>query len=143
MAEHVPAELRREVTARAQHSCEYCRAQARYSADPLTLDHIIPRSLDGPTISENLALACHGCNQHKSDRTTAPDPITGLSVPLFHPQRQRWQDHFRWNDDFTLMLGLTSTGRATIAALHLNRAGLMNLRRVLYAIGEHPPASEV
>jgi hypothetical protein len=35
--------------------------------------------------------------------------------------------------------GLTPTGRASIEALHLNRLGLLNLRRLLYTIGEHPP----
>jgi hypothetical protein len=39
-----------------------------------------------------------------------------------------------------LIIGLTPTGRATIEALHLNRANVVNLRRVLYALGEHPPA---
>ncbi len=29
--------------------------------------------------------------------------------------------------------------RATIEALHLNRPALINLRRVLYVVGEHPP----
>jgi hypothetical protein len=31
-------------------------------------------------------------------------------------------------------------GRATVEALRLNREGLVNLRRILYAAGEHPPA---
>ena len=60
-------------------------------------------------------------------------------MPLFHPREQRWEEHFTWNSDFTLIIGLTPTGRATISALQLNRSGLVNLRRVLYAIGEHPP----
>jgi len=52
---HVPAELRRLVIERAQGCCEYCGAQAAYSSDPFTVDHIIPRSLGGPTKLENLA----------------------------------------------------------------------------------------
>lgn len=56
------AALRRLVAERGRHCCEYCRTQARYSADTLA-----------------------------------------------------------------------------IAVLQLNRPGLVNLRRVLYAIGEHPP----
>jgi hypothetical protein len=44
------------------------------------------------------------------------------------------------SDDFTLVIGLTPIGRATIKALQLNREELVNLRRVLYAMGEHPPA---
>jgi HNH endonuclease len=137
--QHISAELRRLVADRGQHCCEYCRTQARYSADSLTVDHITPRSLDGLTTAENLTLCCHGCNQHKSMRMTALDPVTDARVRLFHPRAHRSEAHFAWNDDFTLMVGLTSTGRATIAALQLNRRGLVNLRRLLYAFGEHPP----
>jgi hypothetical protein len=136
---HIPAELRRLVADRGQHCCEYCRTQARYSADSFTVDHIIPRSLGESTTADNVALCCHGCNQPKSRRTVVADPVTETLVRLFHPREQRWGAHFAWNDDFTHMLALTPTGRATIAALQLNRPGLVNLRRALYAIGEHPP----
>jgi len=44
-----------------------------------------------------------------------------------------------WNDEYATMQGITPTGRATVVALRLNREGLVNLRRVLYAMGEHPP----
>jgi hypothetical protein len=37
------------------------------------------------------------------------------------------------------MHGRTATGRATVLALHLNRLELVNLRRVLAVIGQHPP----
>jgi hypothetical protein len=37
------------------------------------------------------------------------------------------------------ILGLTAIGRATVEALQLNRAALVNLRRVLVKAGEHPP----
>ena len=37
------------------------------------------------------------------------------------------------------MVGVTATGRATIEALRLNRSGVVNLRRILYLAGEHPP----
>ena len=60
-------------------------------------------------------------------------------VPLFHPRRQRWSDHFAWNEDSTLIIGLTGTGRAPVAALHLNRVAVVNLRRVLRVVGAHPP----
>ena len=137
---HIPAELRRLVVERARHCCEYCLTQTQYSSDPFTVDHITPRVLGGPTTADNLALCCYGCNQHKSTRTSAPDPVTGSTESLFHPRAHRWTAHFGWNDNFTLILGLTPIGRATIAALQLNRQGLVNLRRALYAIGEHPPS---
>ncbi len=87
---HIPAELRRLVIRRAQGCCEYCGAQARYSADSFTVDHIIPRSLGGPTSLENLAYCCFGCNQHKSVRISAPDPTTEMSAPFFNPRYDQW-----------------------------------------------------
>ncbi|HJQ25033.1 MAG TPA: HNH endonuclease [Blastocatellia bacterium] len=135
----IPAELRRLVRDRASDCCEYCRCQARYASDSFSIDHVTPRSQQGETMPDNLALSCFGCNQHKASRTNAVDPLTDQVVPLFHPRQQRWEDHFGWSVGFTKMLGLTPTGRATIVALQLNRLGLVNLRRVLYAIGEHPP----
>jgi len=39
--------------------------------------------------------------------------------------------------------GLTATGRATIAALDLNRQRVINLRRVLIRDGLHPPAHRI
>jgi len=45
----------------------------------------------------------------------------------------------RWSDDFTLIVGLTGTGRATVEALQMNRPGVVNLRRLLHAAGLHPP----
>jgi len=60
-------------------------------------------------------------------------------VLLYHPRRDRWDTHFAWSDDFTLIVGLTPTGRATEATLFLNRDGVVNLRRLIYTIGEHPP----
>jgi hypothetical protein len=86
-----------------------------------------------------VALSCQGCNNHKYTKTEARDPASKQIVPLYHPRQQVWQDHFVWNTDYTLVIGLTPTGRATVEALQLNRVGLMNLRRVLYAMGEHPP----
>jgi hypothetical protein len=128
------------VAKRARGACEYCRSQARFAIQSFSIEHIFPLDRGGTDDLENLALACQGCNNHKFTRTEALDPVTGTSVPLFHPRRQRWRDHFVWSHDFTQVLGSTPTGRATVAALHLNREGVVNLRRVLYAMGEHPPA---
>jgi hypothetical protein len=76
---------------------------------------------------------------HKYDKVVAPDPVSGEIVPLYHPRRDRWESHFAWSDDFTLIVGLTPSGRATVTTLLLNREGVVNLRRLLYVIGEHPP----
>ncbi|HEY9739097.1 MAG TPA: hypothetical protein V6C90_01270 [Coleofasciculaceae cyanobacterium] len=44
-----------------------------------------------------------------------------------------------WNEDFTLAISSTPTGRATVEELQLNHEGVVNLRRVLPTIDQHPP----
>jgi hypothetical protein len=132
--------MRQAVTARAGDRCEYCLSLAEYAPDTFAVEHIIPRSRGGNDRLTNLALSCQGCNNHKYTRTTAVDPETGEAASLYHPRQHRWREHFTWNEDFTLILGLTPTGRATIAQLHLNRPHVVNLRRLLNAVGEHPPS---
>jgi hypothetical protein len=139
---YIPPELRRQVVERAQNYCEYCRYPGRYAPQTPPVDHIIPQDAGGRTILENLAQSCQGCNGHKAARTAALDPVTGQMVPLFHPRQQRWEEHFAWSEDYLRITGLTAIGRATVEALQLNREGLVNLRRVLYAVGEHPPIIE-
>jgi hypothetical protein len=136
---HVPVKLKRLVTARARDCCEYCRSQSRFAPQPFSIEHIVPRQAGGPTTESNLALSCQGCNNHKATKTMAIDPVTEQSAFLFNPRTQHWREHFTWSEGYTLMLGLTPAGRATVNVLRLNRKGLVNLRRVLYAMGEHPP----
>jgi hypothetical protein len=138
--ERVTTAQKRTVTERARGCCEYCQSQARFSTQSFAAEHIISRYAGGETTLDNLALSCMGCNSHKHTKTHAIDPETGQDVPLFHPRRQNWSDHFAWSEDFTLVIGQTPIGRATIETLHLNRSELINLRRVLYAVGEHPPS---
>lgn len=137
----VSAMLRRLVIERAHGCCEYCLSQACFSTQPFSVEHIFPLDKGGLTESENLALSCQGCNNHKYNKTEGLDPVTHQSVHLYHPRKQAWNEHFAWNDDYTLIIGLTPTGRATVETLHLNREGIRNLRRILYAAQQHPPNS--
>ena len=89
---------------------------------------------------ENLALACSGRNAHKYNKTEGLDPVSGEVNALFHPRQDRFGNHFIWSSDCTLLLGITPKGRATVETLHLNRDGVVNLRRLLHAMGERPPA---
>lgn len=52
-----------------------------------SVDHIVARQHGGPTVLENLALACLHCNRHKGPNIAGTDPSTGEIVRLFHP---RW-----------------------------------------------------
>ena len=137
--DRVTPALRRLVAERARNCCEYCRSQARFAMHAFSVEHVQPQSRGGTTGLENLALACQGCNNHKYSKTEAPDPVGGALASLFHPRQQGWGDHFAWSDDGTLIIGLTATGRATVESLRLNRDGLVNLRRILFGSGEHPP----
>ncbi len=139
---YVPAKLRRLVIARAKGRCEYCRCPVSHATSSFSIEHIIPIEKGGATTAENLALACQGCNSHKSIKVEAVDPLTKLPSPLFHPRQQLWLEHFAWNENFTLVIGLTPNGRATLATLQLNRPGVINLREVLYVVGKHPPEPE-
>lgn len=142
MSAYVPVDLQRRVHAHFSDCCAYCRTAERLTVAVFEFEHIIPRSAGGATAFENICLACPTCNRFKASRTVARDPSTQESVPLFHPQRERWLDHFTWNEDATTIVGLTPTGRATISALRMNRPQLVRMRRMWVAMGEHPPAGE-
>jgi hypothetical protein len=96
-------------------------------------------TIRGDSAADHLALACQGCHNFKYNKTSAFDPGSRQRVPLFHPRQQHWHDHFAWNHDWTLLIGFTPTGRATVEELHLNRPGVLNLRHLLLLIGRHPP----
>ena len=130
---------RRAVRERAKGCCEYCRSQDIFSPQPFAVEHIQPRSKGGSGELANLCWACQGCNGHKHTKIEGIDPVSGRPTSLFHPRDQVWTDHFAWDHTFSRIVGLTPTGRSTVVTLHLNREGLVNLRQVLQAVGEHPP----
>ena len=117
--------------------CEYCGLAQVGQEATFHIDHIVPRDAGGPTTLGNLALACVSCSLRKGARRTAVDPESGRVVPLYHPRRQFWEKHFRWEG--VRVMGLTPTGRATIALLQLNRSRLLEIRKVESALGRHPP----
>ncbi len=93
MAERVPARLRRLVAERAHGRCEYCLSPESFATQSFAVEHIMPASRGGETVSANLAFACPGCNAHKYNKIEAPDPAGGEMVSLFNPRLQRWRDH--------------------------------------------------
>ena len=136
----VSTRLRQLVRERAHSCCEYCISQEAYSPDPFSNEHITPIGAGGRSEEDNLAFACQGCNNLKYNKTSAIDPITLQEAPLFNPRKNRWHEHFEWSCDCSELVGLTPTGRATIEELRLNRANVVNLRRVLLLVGKHPPS---
>jgi len=98
----------------------------------------VPRSKGGKTRLANLALACPACNGHKYNKVEGTDALNCQRVHLFNPRKQRWSEHFVWSHDFTLIIGLTPTGRASVETLQMNQQKMVTLRRLLVLAGLHP-----
>lgn len=131
--------LRKAICERAGDCCEYCLMQTILSHDPFSAEHILPISKGGLDNLSNLAWSCLGCNLYKATKTQVFDLLTGDLVPLYNPRTENWLTHFEWSENFSVIVGKTPTGRATITCLKLNRIGLVNLRKILAAAGKHPP----
>lgn len=124
------AETRRLVRERACAACEYCqRLQADSPLISLQIEHIIPRKHGGDDGLDNLALACADCNLRKGSDLAGFDPEGQQLTPLFHPRRDRWDLHFRW--DGLRIIGLTAVGRTTVHVLALNSPVRLRLRHRL------------
>lgn len=121
------AATRAAVRERAGQCCEYCqRRQINSPLIPLQIEHIIPRKHGGSDDLDNLALACAECNLHKGSNLTGIDPETNQIEPLYHPRREPWSAHFRW--DGVCIVGLTPTGRTTVRVLDLNSSERRRVR---------------
>jgi hypothetical protein len=129
--------VRDRVRARAHGRCEYCRLPDALAAlVSFHVEHIIARQHGGGATADNLCWSCHRCNWSKGPNLAGIDPVSGRLVALFHPRRQRWGRHFRWEGP--VLVGLTRIGRATIAVLDMNHPQRVELRRHLIAAGEFP-----
>jgi hypothetical protein len=138
----IPVELEAQVLADAGPFCGYCHADETISGIALSIEHIIPTSLGGPTERENLWRSCRTCNERKNARTTAVDPETGETVPLYNPRTHSWREHFAWSEDGLFVIGRTAIGRATVVAIDLNR-DLLLVARGRWAVGWHPPKRDL
>ena len=139
MSELSWAETIRRVHQRAVNRCEYCQTAQRVIGQAMHVEHIHP---DGRDDLENLCLSCPSCNLSKARATTAPDPETDESVPLFNPRTQSWSEHFEWIQNGQIIRGLTPTGRATVARLRMNQPRIVEARSIWILAGVHPPTEE-
>jgi hypothetical protein len=129
------APLRRLVRQRAGNRCEYCHLRQEHDRfHTLHVEHIIARQHRGSDEADNLALACHQCNLHKGTNLSSFDPDTNEIVRLFHPRRDRWTDHFKFEGP--LLVGLTPAGRTTAWLLQMNSDERLEWRRALRELGE-------
>jgi len=101
---------RRNIFARDKNRCQYCGK--RQPTSELSLDHIIPRSIGGKTVWENIVCACANCNVKKGGRTPKQASMTLIQKPikpkhnplvhihLGHQRYRSWKqflDHAYWS----------------------------------------------
>jgi 5-methylcytosine-specific restriction endonuclease McrA len=107
----------------------------------------MPQSLGGSDEMDNLALACHRCNERHYNFIVATDPKTQEKVALFNPRQQEWSEHFIWTKDGIKIVGTTPTGRATSDRFDFNdkrrdEPSIQVARRFWVEAGWHPPLSD-
>lgn len=138
---YIPANLRQQVIARAGNYCEYCGLSQLGQIATFHIDHVLPVAAGGPTVAENLALACVSCSLHKGARQHFLDPQSGNMVAVFNPRQDHWADHFRWSG--VIVESKTAIGRAAVAALQMNRPLALAIREEEQRIGRHPRPSHL
>lgn len=133
---YISEDLRRVVFRRAGGKCEYCLIHQRHRVKKHEVDHIFAEKHGGHTTSDNLCLGCFNCNRHKGSDLSSLDPQNGEIVPLFHPRRDQWADHFRLEDAW--IQPLTAKGRVTVFLLHFNDREQIRNRELLIKAGFYP-----
>ncbi len=95
-----------------------------------------PSNTGDPTATPIWHWRCHRCNLRKGPNLTGIDPYTGELVPLFHPRRDEWNAHFRWQG--MQIEGVSPVGRATVQVLAMNDARRLELRTKWMMLGGPP-----
>ncbi|WP_013321013.1 HNH endonuclease [Gloeothece verrucosa] len=143
----IPKKVLDLVRERANYRCEYCHYLEFLSTSPLTIDHILPKSIGGTDDINNLALACRRCNERHYNFVSGIDPQTQQEASLFNPRLSQWSEHFVWTVDGTKIIGITAIGRATCERLDLNDERrndrfIQRSRSLWKQGGWHPPEED-
>jgi 5-methylcytosine-specific restriction endonuclease McrA len=112
MQQRRPAFTRFNVFLRDNFTCQYC--YERYSANDLTFDHLVPRSLNGKTTWNNVLSACTSCNLKKGRRLLNHTEMKLIKMPKrptsaqlqnngrnFPPNflHESWRDYLYWDTE--------------------------------------------
>ena len=62
-----------------------------------------------------------------------------VTSAIFNPRTQNWQEHFKFNRNKSEIMGKTSCGRATVAALQINNDLAVDTRKEWVKVGWYPP----
>lgn len=103
---------RRNLFARDGNRCQYCGKH--FPTSELSLDHVIPKSRNGPTSWDNIVCSCVACNVRKGGRTpheahmklirhpVKPKRSPLLAIKLGNPKYESWKtflDNAYWSVD--------------------------------------------
>ena len=87
---------KKNILKRDAHTCQYC---GRNGGERMTIDHVIPRSLGGRTVWENVVSACRDCNLKKGNKPlheasmallrkpSRPGSVFYLGIMTYSPHR--------------------------------------------------------
>lgn len=132
---YIPDRLRTLIYERARGRCQYCLIHDEDTYKPHEVDHIVAEKHGGQTVADNLCLSCFDCNRHKGSDLASLDPESGEIVLLFHPQRDRWEDHFTLSDG--LIQPISPQGRATVRLLQMNTLRRIAERSALHELDRY------
>lgn len=127
-----------QVAMRAEHHCEYCHVPEVVFNFPFEVEHIIPFSRGGIDTETNWALSCRSCNLRKAVHINGLDHESQTVVRLFHPRKDRGDDHFQVNTTSGTIIGVTEIGRVTVARLEINSELQIEARRKWMLLGLFP-----
>lgn len=89
----IDTDIRQLVIERAGNCCEYCLLSRATRNVSFHVEHIVALKHRGETSLDNLCLSCPECNANKGSDLTSIDEETGETVNLYHPRKQRWDNH--------------------------------------------------
>jgi 5-methylcytosine-specific restriction endonuclease McrA len=78
-ATHALSFNKKNILKRDCYTCQYC---GRNGGERMTIDHVMPRSLGGKTIWENVVSACRACNTRKGNRTPQQAGMSLIRKPV-------------------------------------------------------------
>lgn len=107
---------KKNILKRDAHTCQYC---GRNGGERMTIDHVIPKSLGGRTVWENVVSACRACNLKKGNksldeagmrllrRPTKPRSVFYLGIMAHASQRyEGWRKFLPMDTDGHALMGI-------------------------------------
>jgi 5-methylcytosine-specific restriction endonuclease McrA len=114
MNRYISEALRRLVSMRAEHLCEYCLIDSADTFLGGEVDHIVSVKHGGATEADNLAYTCQPCNRNKGSDLGSIYWPSGQLVRFFHPRTDRWTDDCQQCHTRITHVALTSDARHAV-----------------------------